>query len=130
MTKIKLMDGVEREVFESTAIHPSYNTNSRNRLEIYMDSSAMSLSDFVSLFSEANTEEIHIIGEVNLDGKTKTIDTAYLGYSYVSSVGLQRSSTTNLETGEPVEVVALVAVLEQLTYVEKQLKAMGVNITA
>lgn len=130
MTKIKLMDGVEREVFESTAIHPSYNTNSRNRLEIYMDSSAMSLSDFVSLFSEANTEEIHIIGEVNLDGKTKTIDTAYFGYSYVSSVGLQRSSTTNLETGEPVEVVALVAVLEQLTYVEKQLKAMGVNITA
>ena len=41
---------------------------------------------------------------------------------------MQRSAATNLETGEPVEVVALVAVLEQLTYVEKQLKAMGVNI--
>lgn len=128
MLKIKLADGVEREVLENTAIHPSYNSNSRNRMEIYMDSSAMSLSDFVSLFSESNTDEIHIIGEFDLNGKKKTADTAYFGYSYVSSVGMQRSAATNLETGEPVEVVALVAVLEQLTYVEKQLKAMGVNI--
>ena len=130
MLKIKLADGVEREALENTAIHPSYNSNSRNRMEIYMDSSAMSLSDFDSLFSESNTDEIQIIGEFDLNGKKKTTDTAYFGYSYVSSVGMQRSAATNLETGEPVEVVALVAVLEQLTYVEKQLKAMGVNITA
>ena len=128
MLKIRLKNGEEYEALPGTAIYPSYNSNARNRFEIHMKSDAMDITQFIALFSADNTSEIHIINEVEVDGKTNTVDTAYFDYSVIASIGLQRSMQVDVETGNPTENIELVAVLEQLTFVEKQLKALGINI--
>ena len=55
-------------------------------------------------------------------------DTAYSAYTLVSSVGKQRVDKLNYTSGQPASEVHLVAVLEQLTYIEQQLAALGVQI--
>lgn len=128
MLKIKMADGVERDVLENTVIYPSYNTAIRNRFEIHMDSEAMSLDDFIALFSDENTSEIHLINEINADSEVQKTDTVYYDYSIISSIGLQRAMSSDIKTGEPTETINLVAVLEQPTYIEKQLKSLGIKI--
>ena len=49
----------------------------------------------------------------------------YADFTYPRSIGKQCVTKVNYATGEPVEEVHLVASLEQLTFVEQQLAALG-----
>lgn len=123
MLKIRLANEKEYAVLPSTVIYPGYG-NTRSKFEIHMDQDAMSLNDFVALFTEENTKEIRLIEELEKGQKT---DVTYYDYIIVSSVGLQRVSNISVQTGEQTNSVHLVAILEQLTYIEKQLKALNVQ---
>ena len=120
MIKIRLADGAEYPVLENTAIYPGAS-NVRSRFEIHMAQDAMSVGEFTGLFTdESRTSEMHLVGD--------NTDVAYFDYCIAASAGLRRVTSTAVETGEPVVSVELVAELEQLTYIEKQLKALGINI--
>lgn len=49
----------------------------------------------------------------------------YADFTYPRSIGKQCVTKVAYATGEPVEEVHLVATLEQLTFVERQLAALG-----
>lgn len=116
-----MANGNEYPVLPSTAVYPSYST-ARNRMEIRMAENAMAIGDFEKIFTESNTSEIHII-----DTESKS-DVAYFNYSVVASIGKQRTSTIAVESSQQVNTVELVVVLEQLTYLEVQLKNLGLTI--
>lgn len=118
MLKIKLANNNEYEVLENTAIYLSYGAG-RNRMEIHMDVDAMTVEEFEGLFTEANTAEIHL-----LNGES---DMAYFDYSIIASIGKKRVSSASTSTGEVSSALELVVELEQLTYIEKQLKALGIQ---
>lgn len=117
--KIKLKNGTSYDVLDNTAIYPSYGSG-RNRMEIHMVKDSMPFADFESLFTKENTSEIHFI---NGDS-----DVAYFDYSIVSSIGKERISITSNTTGEVTSEIQLVVKLEQLTYIEKQLTSLGINV--
>ena len=52
-------------------------------------------------------------------------DTVYQHYCLVASIGKKRVSKTDIATGQVVEEMHLVAELEQRTYIEQQLAALG-----
>lgn len=120
MLKIRLTDGAEYPVLENTAIYPGAS-NVRSRFEIHMAQDAMSVGEFTALFTdESKTSEMHLVGN--------NTDIAYFDYCIAASVGLRRVTATNVETGEPIVSLELVAELEQLTYIEKQLKTLGIGV--
>ena len=67
-------------------------------------------------------------GSDEAGGEAVLRDTAYSAYTLVSSVGKQRVDKLNYTSGQPASEVHLVAVLEQLTYIEQPLAALGVQI--
>lgn len=118
--KIKLANGKDYEILDNTTVFPSGNTAVRSRMEIHMAEDAMTLDAFVALFSDdAKTKTIHIINE------EQGTDITYTWYIAVSEIGKKRVDTVNHETGEVVSNLHLVAVLEQLTYIEQKLYEMG-----
>ena len=117
--KIKLGNGTKYDVLDNTVIYPSFG-GGRNRMEIHMAENAMSVMTFESLFTKENTAEIHFI----VNGS----DVAYFDYSIVASIGKERISVTSTTTGEVTSELQLVVKLEQLTYIEKQLAALGINV--
>lgn len=60
-----------------------------------------------------------------LELATYKITNIYADFTYPRSIGKQCVTKVNYATGEPVEEVHLVATLEQLTFVERQLAALG-----
>lgn len=122
MLKIKLKNGDEYEVLTQTAVYPSGSPALRSRMEIHMAADAMGLEDFAALFGDAQqTAELHLVN-------TETgSDMTYQNYSLVSSVGKQRVDETDYTTGASTSSLHLVAVLEQLTYIEQQLAALGIQ---
>ena len=122
MLKIKLKNSDEYEVLTQTAVYPSGSPALRSRMEIHMAADAMGLEDFAALFGDAQqTAELHLIN-------TETgSDVTYKNYSLVSSVGKQRVDETDYTTGASTSSLHLVAVLEQLTYIEQQLAALGIQ---
>lgn len=123
MLKIKSKNGNEYEVLAQTAVYPSGSPDLRSRMEIHMAADAMGLEDFAALFGDAQqTAELHLIN-------TETgSDVTYKNYSLVASVGKQRVDETDYTTGTSTSSLQLVVVLEQLTYIEQQLAALGVEI--
>ena len=120
--KIKLKNGNEYEVLQQTVVYPSGSPALRSRMEIHMAADAMGLEDFAALFGDAQTSELHLIN-------TETgSDVTYKNYSLVASVGKQRVDETDYTTGTSTSSLQLVVVLEQLTYIEQQLAALGVQI--
>jgi len=122
MIRIKLKNSDEYEVLTQTAIYPSGSPALRSRMEIHMAADAMGLEDFAALFGDAQqTAEMHLVN-------TETgSDMTYKNYSLVSSVGKQRVDETDYMTGASTSSLHLVAVLEQLTYIEQQLAALGIQ---
>ena len=123
MLKIKLKNSDEYEVLTQTAVYPSGSPALRSRMEIHMAADAMGLEDFAALFGDTQqTAELHLVN-------TETgSDVTYKNYSLVSSVGKQRVDETDYTTGTSTSSLQLVVVLEQLTYIEQQLAALGVEI--
>ena len=118
--KIKLADNKEYQILTETTVFPSGNTAVRSRMEIRMAEGAMPLDDFVALFSDGEkTKTMHIINE------EQETDITYTWYIAVSEIGKKRVDTVNHETGEVVSGLQLVAVVEQLTYIEQKLHGLG-----
>ena len=120
--KIKLNNGDEYEALMQTAVYPSGSPALRSRMEIHMAADAMGLEAFAALFGNVQqTAELHLVN-------TETgSDVTYKNYSLVSSVGKQRVDETDYTTGTSTSSLHLVAVLEQLTYIEQQLAALGIQ---
>lgn len=123
MLKIKFADGTEKEVLENTTLYPTYHASMRNRMEIHMDGEAMTLSGFEMLMKDpGKTSEMHLIHTENGS------DMGYMDYTIPLSIGKKRISVTDLSTGAVREEMHLVAELEQLTHIEKQLDALGIKV--
>lgn len=119
--KIKFKNGNEYEVLTQTAVYPSGSPALRSRMEIHMAADAMGIEAFAALFGDAQqTAELHLV-----NAETGS-DLTYKNYSLVSSVGKQRVDETDYTTGASTSSLHLVAVLEQLTYIEQQLAALGI----
>lgn len=122
MIKIKFSDNSEIEVLANTAVYPSMSASNRSRMEIHLAENAMALDAFEALFSdEAKTASIHLINTENGS------DVTYSNYSIVASIGKKSVATVNYQTGATASEMQLVAELEQLTYIEQQLKALGIK---
>lgn len=119
MIKIKLSNGDEYEVLPMTAVYPSYSSTVRSHIEIHMDKSSMSDTEFIALFS--NQELTKTIQIINTESNS-TI--TYERYNEPISIGIGRYDSVNVATGEVVTEYHLIANLEQLTYQEADIKAM------
>lgn len=122
MLKIKLKNGKEYEVLPNTAVYPSYSSTARSRFEIHMDTNSMTVEAFESLLNETDASEIHLI---NTDNGS---DVSYFDYIILSSVGKKLVYYSNPSTNKIAQNLELVAELEQLTYIEKQLKSIGIKV--
>ena len=133
MLKVTLKNGNEYELLEDTTVYPSGSPNARSRMEIHMSEDAMTAVEFEAAFmDEAATEEIRLTRTADADDPAKGIkkgdiiyDTLYQHYCLVASIGKKRVSKTDIATGQVVEEMHLVAELEQRTYIEQQLAALG-----
>ena len=133
MLKVTLKNGNEYELLEDTTVYPSGSPNARSRMEIHMSEDAMTAAEFEAAFmDEAATEEIRLTRTADADDPAKGIkkgdiiyDTLYQHYCLVASIGKKRVSKTDIATGQVVEEMHLVAELEQRTYIEQQLAALG-----
>lgn len=126
MLKILLKNGKEYEVLDSTVVYPSNNPNSRSSMEIHMDEDAMTAAEFEAAFmDEAATVEIRLTKTTDEDNTKIVFDTVYQHYCIVASIGKKRVIVTDCTTGQTTEEMHLVAELEQRTYIEQQLAALG-----
>ena len=125
MVSVTFANGKEIDVLDDTVVLPSGTSAVRNKMEIHVDKDAMTLDAFVALFSEEALREIRI-KEV-ADDMTQ-YDIRYTDYGIVASVGLQRVEKYDVASSQVEVSVHLVAVLEQYTYIEKQLKSIGIKL--
>ena len=133
MLKVTLKNGNEYELLEDTTVYPSGSPNARSRMEIHMGEDAMTAAEFEAAFmDETATEEIRLTRIADEDDPAKGVkkgdmiyDTLYQHYCLVASIGKKRVSKTAIATGQVVEEMHLVVELEQRTYIEQQLAALG-----
>lgn len=132
MLIMKFADNIEYEIHPDTTVYPSGNANVRSRMEVHMAEDAMTLADFEALMTDASkTGTVRIIEtrtEVGEDGEAVEAlvrDDAYTAYTYVSRIGKERVDVVDHTTGATASEIHLVAVLEQLTYIEQQLAKLG-----
>ena len=133
MLKITLKNGKRYDALDGTAIYPSGSPNARSRMEIHMGEDAMTAVEFEAAFmDETATEEIRLTRIADEDNLAKGVkkgdmiyDTLYQHYCLVANIGKKRVSKTDIATGQVVEEMHLVVELEQRTYIEQQLAALG-----
>ena len=128
MLKITLKNGKEYTALDSTAVYPSGNPNARSRMEIHLPEDAMPVDTFAAIFADENaTSEIRMTRTVEKGQKAGDIiyDTLYKQYCIVTSVGKKRITNTNFSSGQVSDAMHLVVELEQRTYIEQQLAALG-----
>ena len=133
MLKITLKNGKEYTALDSTAVYPSGNPSTRSRMEIHLPEDAMPLDTVAATFADANaTSEIRMTRTVDEDNPEKgqkagdiIYDTLYKQYCIVTSVGKKRITNTNFSSGQVSDAMHLVVELEQRTYIEQQLAALG-----
>lgn len=133
MLTLTLANGNEYEVLEETAVYPSGSPSLRSRMEVHMPPDAMALEQFAAAFSdEAATAELRLAKTVDADDEARgrhkgdiLFETAYRQYCIVAGVGKKRVQATDPATGLVGEAMHLVAELEQRTYIEQQLAALG-----
>ena len=119
-------NGNEYELVEDTTVYPSGSPNARSRMEIHMGEDAMTTAEFEAAFmDEAATAKIRLTKTTDEDNTKIVFDTVYQHYCLVASIGKKRVSKTDIATGQVVEEMHLVAELEQRTYIEQQLAALG-----
>lgn len=123
-----IFGGKEYAALDNTTVYPSGSANTRSRMEVHMAEDAMELDAFVALMSnEANTMNIRLVGyhEDETAGVVVDYDTAYTYFVVVSEVGKKRVDAVDNATGAVASEFHLVAVLEQLTYIEQKLHELG-----
>lgn len=133
MLKITLKNGKEYAALDSTAVYPSGNPNTQSRMEIHLPEDTMSVDTLAAIFAdEEATSEIRMTRTVDEDNPEKgqkagnvIYDTLYKQYCLVTSVGKKRITNTNFSSGQVSDAMHLVVELEQRTYIEQQLAALG-----
>lgn len=86
----------------------------------------MTTAEFEAAFmDEAATAKIRLTKTTDEDNTKIVFDTVYQHYCLVASIGKKRVSKTDIATGQVVEEMHFVAELEQRTYIEQQLAALG-----
>ena len=133
MLKITLKNGKEYAALDSTAVYPSGNPSTRSRMEIHLPEDTMSVDTLAAIFAdEEATSEIRMTRTVDEDNPEKgqkagnvIYDTLYKQYCLVTSVGKKRITNTNFSSGQVSDAMHLVVELEQRTYIEQQLAALG-----
>lgn len=126
MIKITLKNGKEYEVLDSTLVYPSGMSSVRNKMEIHLDESSMTLTELEKIFTdEKATDEIRVT-KTREDGVVE-YDNIYYHYCIASSIGKKIISSVSNSTGEVTEKMCLSVVLEQRTYIEQKLYELGVS---
>ena len=125
MLKITLETGSAYEVLSYTACYPSMSTTTRSYLEVHMSEDAMTLDEFYALMTDSEATKKITLQNIDAEKPEKEYTNIYADFTYPRSIGKQCVTKVNYATGEPVEEVHLVATLEQLTFVERQLAALG-----
>ena len=126
MIKITLKNGKEYEVLDSTLVYPSGMSGVRNKMEIHLDESSMTLTELEKIFTdEKATDEIRVTK--TREDKTVGYDNMYYHYCIASSIGKKIISSVSNSTGEVTEKMCLSVVLEQRTYIEQKLYELGVS---
>lgn len=125
MLKITLENGSAYEVLHETACYPSMSTTARSYLEIHMSADAMTLDEFYTLMTDSEATKKITLQNIDAENPEKEYTNVYADFTYPLSIGKQCVTKVAYATGEPVEEVHLVATLEQLTFVERQLAALG-----
>lgn len=126
MIKITLKNGKEYEVLDSTLVYPSGMSSVRNKMEIHLDESFMTLTELEKIFTdEKATDEIRVTK--TREDKTVEYDNMYYHYCIASSIGKKIISSVSNSTGEVTEKMCLSVVLEQRTYIEQKLYELGVS---
>ena len=101
------------------------STTARSYLEIHMSADAMTLDEFYTLMTDSEATKKITLQNIDAENPEKEYTNIYADFTYPRSIGKQCVTKVNYATGEPVEEVHLVATLEQLTFVERQLAALG-----
>lgn len=125
MLKITLENGSAYEVLHETACYPSMSTTARSYLEVHMSADAMTLDEFYALMTDAEATKKITLQNIDAEHPENDYTNIYADFTYPRSVGKKCVTKVGYATGEPIEETHLVAVLEQLTYVERQLAALG-----
>ena len=126
MIKITLKNGKEYEVLDSTLVYPSGMSSVRNKMEIHLDESSMTLTELEKIFTdEKATDEIRVTK--TREDKTVEYDNMYYHYCIASSIGKKIISSVSNSTGEVTEKMCLSVVLEQRTYIEQKLYELDVS---
>lgn len=126
MIKITLKNGKEYEVLDSTLVYPSGMSSVRNKMEIHLDESSMTLAELEKIFTdEKATDEIRVTK--TREDETVEYDNMYYHYCIASSIGKKIISSVSNSTGEVTEKMCLSVVLEQRTYIEQKLYELGVS---
>lgn len=126
MIKITLKNGKEYEVLDSTLVYPSGMSSVRNKMEIHLDESSMTLTELEKIFTdEKATDEIRVTK--TREDETVEYDNMYYHYCIASSIGKKIISSVSNSTGEVTEKMCLSVVLEQRTYIEQKLYELGVS---
>lgn len=125
MLKITLANGNEFEVLGDTACYPSMSTTARSYMEIHMRENEMPMELFYALMTDAEATKKIVIQNIDVRQPEKEYTNIYTDFTYPRSIGKQCVTKVNYATGEPVKEVHLVAVMEQLTYTERKLAALG-----
>ena len=97
----------------------------RGSLEVHMSADAMTLDEFYELMTDSEATKKITLQNIDAEDPKKEYTNIYADFTYPRSIGKQCVTKVNYATGEPVEEVHLVATLEQLTFVERQLAALG-----
>ena len=85
----------------------------------------MPMELFYALMTDAEATKKIVIQNIDVRQPEKEYTNIYTDFTYPRSIGKQCVTKVNYATGEPVEEVHLVAVMEQLTYTERKLAALG-----
>ena len=90
-----------------------------------MSADAMTLDEFYTLMTDSEATKKITLQNIDAENPEKEYTNIYADFTYPRSIGKQCVTKVNYATGEPAEEVHLVASLEQLTFVEQQLAALG-----
>lgn len=127
MLKLIFADNTEQEILDQTTVYPSTNSFQRSRMEIHMPADAMGLEAFAALMSDPEKTKTLQICQTDEQGQLVR-STLYTAYTLPSRLGCERVETVNHTDAATTTETHLVAVLEQLTFIEQQLAALGVNL--
>ncbi len=133
MLKLTLADKSEYEVLpQNTAVYPSFSTNARNRMEIHMREDLMTLEQLDALFSDKKKTDTITLTEIDESVEPNEVKYSriYSKYNYVTAIGKEIVTIPNFTDASTPSVTEthLVVKLEQLTYTEQQLEALGIKV--